>query len=193
MDQRIKKVLDFIEDNLDEQLDLASLSKIACMSDTHFHRIFKRETQRTPFKFIEEMRMNKAYQQITEQQVTVQQLSLHLGYKDYETFSRAYKKYFSLSPDDMKAIVTKLKKTSGSELVYVFSSENEDQQELVKMINKLIEEKKIPKDDLIDSKVFTVSEKDNSISMKNIIIKNKFNLKEDKKLWELLINQIKES
>ena len=193
MDQRIKKVLDFIEDNLGEQLDLASLSKIACMSDTHFHRIFKRETQRTPFKFIEEMRMNKAYQQITEQQVTVQQLSLHLGYKDYETFSRAYKKYFSLSPDDMKAIITKLKKTSDSELVYVFSSENEDQQELVKMINKLIEEKKIPKDDLIDSKVFTVSEKDNSISMKNIIVKNKFKLKEDKKLWELLINQIKES
>ena len=191
MDQRIKKVLNFIENNLSKQLDLAVLAKIACMSGSHFHRIFKKETQRTPFKFIEEMRMNNAYQQITENQVTVQQLSLNLGYKDYETFSRAFKKYFNLSPDDIKAIVSKLKKASGSEMVYVFSSKSESQQELIKMLNELIEKKEIPKDELIDSKVFTVSEKDNSISMKNIVVKNKFKLKEDKKLWEILINQKK--
>ncbi len=164
MDQRIKKALDFIEDNLAKQIDLAALSRIACMSVSHFHRSFKKETQRTPFKFIEEMRMNKAYQQITESQVTVQQLSQHLGYKDYETFSRVYKKYFSLSPDDMKAIVNKLKKTSGSELVYVFSSKNEKQDELIQMLNALIEKKNIPKDEIIDSKVFRVFKKDNSIS-----------------------------
>ena len=92
MEDRIKKVLDYIEENLGHSLELKDLAAVACLSPSQFHRQFKRQTGRTPFKFVEEMRMNKAYQLILEEGWMIHELSDQFGYKDYETFSRAFKK-----------------------------------------------------------------------------------------------------
>ena len=92
MDKRIKTVLDYIEDHLDRDLPLSKLSKIACLSPSQFHRIFKKATGSTPFQFIEKIKMDKAYRLITCGQATVYELTEQLNYNDYETFSRAFQK-----------------------------------------------------------------------------------------------------
>ena len=109
MEDRIKDVLNYIEENLGTSLKLNDLAAIACLSPSQFHRQFKRQTGRTPFKFVEELKMNKAYQMIIQGQWMVHELSDEFGYRDYETFSRAFKKYFHFSPDDLKAIVEGVK------------------------------------------------------------------------------------
>ena len=55
MDNRIKKVLNYIEDNLSLSADLSELAAIACLSPSQFHRVFKKETNYTPFQFIEKI------------------------------------------------------------------------------------------------------------------------------------------
>ena len=110
MDKRIENTLNYIEDNLSSALKLDELSKIACLSTSQFNRLFKQETQQTAFKFIEEMKMAKAYELIGEGQIMIHELALHLGYKDYETLTRAFKKYYFVSPDDLKSIINRVKK-----------------------------------------------------------------------------------
>ena len=114
MDHRIAKVLDFLEDHLSAKIRIDELADIACMSVSQFHRKFKDETGRTPFKFCEEHKISKAYQLILAENSTAHDLAFKLGYSDYETFSRAFKKYYFLAPDDLKSIALPNSNTIGA-------------------------------------------------------------------------------
>ena len=191
MDSRITKTLDYIEDNLHLQLALSDLAKVACMSQSQFHRTFKKETKRTPFIFIEEIKMAKAYELISEGKGMVHEMATHLGYKDYETFSRAFKKHFLLSPDDLKSIALRLKDEVGEDGKFLIATvEDEDEEAILKKINQVIEEHGISIDDLKDSKPFKVILKSDTAKQEQLI-KNKYELTFDGKLWESLIRNIK--
>ena len=88
MDDRISKVLDYIEGHLSLTLELKDLAKVACMSQGHFHQVFKKETGRTPFKFIEEIKMNKAHQMLISMALILAQLMSFLARQTVSTLYR---------------------------------------------------------------------------------------------------------
>ena len=135
MDNRIENTLNYIEDNLSSALKLDELSKVACLSISQFNRLFKQETQQTAFKFIEEMKMAKAYELIGEGQIMIHELALHLGYKDYETLTRAFKKYYFVSPDDLKSIINTVKKElNQNDEFLVVTVEKDDSEAIIKKL-----------------------------------------------------------
>ncbi len=111
MDARIEKVLNHIEGHLSDDLSLSTMAKMACMSESQFHRVFKTSTVFTPFKFIEKLRINFAYQKLIKAPQSIQLLSERCGYQDYETFSRTFKRFYSISPHDLAAITNQIKGT----------------------------------------------------------------------------------
>ncbi len=189
MDLRIAKTLDYIESNLHEPLTLENLAEIACLSPSQFHRIFKKETNQTPFIFIEEIKMAKAYELISEGKVMIHEMASLLGYKDYETFSRAFKKHFLLSPDDLKAISLKLKDEVGEDQEIILTvAESED--DALEQIEKILKERDLCIDKIQDSLKFLIREKTNESSSEKLI-KNKFELASGQKIWESLIHRNK--
>ena len=187
MDPRIAKTLDYIESNLNSPLALEELAEVACLSTSQFHRIFKRETDRTPFIFIEEMKMAKAYELMSEGKVMIHEMANLLGYKDYETFSRAFKKHFLLSPDDLKAISLKLKDEVGEDQEIILTVA-ESEEEALEQVEKIIEEKGLCIDKIEDSLKFFVREKTSESSPEKLI-KNKYELASGQKIWESLLNR----
>ncbi|MEM9545029.1 MAG: AraC family transcriptional regulator [Bacteroidota bacterium] len=192
MEERIKKVLDHIEEHLHVKQELKDLAGIACLSPSQFHRQFKRQTGRTPFKFVEEMKMNQAYRVIMEEDWMIQELSDRFGYKDYETFTRAFKKYFQLSPDDLKSIVAGVKKQTsfqeGQELMIMVLDSPDDNMLLADEIKGRLKKLQIDKN-LNDSQLFKIAPKDLQDDKKASLIKNKFALTKDDKLWKLILNK----
>ena len=57
---RINRVIDYIEANLEDELSLRSLAKVANFSAYHFHRIFKGIVGETLNQFIQRRRIEKA-------------------------------------------------------------------------------------------------------------------------------------
>lgn len=112
MDNRIHNVINHIEENLDKAHTLHNLSKFAFLSPYQFHRTFKKATGYTPQKFIEKTKMAKAHELLTKSDISIQELAFQFGYKDYETFSRAFKRYYTFSPGDLKAITQKIMEQS---------------------------------------------------------------------------------
>jgi AraC-like DNA-binding protein len=55
--RRILKVLIYIEENIDEDLTLGRLAKVACYSPFHFHRIFQTIVVETVFVYVKRLRM----------------------------------------------------------------------------------------------------------------------------------------
>ncbi len=177
---------------------LNELASVGCMSPSYFHRVFKKETGRTPFEFIEEMKMNKAYALIISDTQRVSELTEMFGYSDYETFTRAFKKHFILAPDDIRAIVLKIKNDMnvGSEgiLIKVFEVDNISQIQnkldaIYVDLKRFFIQKGYTEADIDKGRVLSIIPKLDQIQNGADVIKNKFVIKEDQKIWESILNQ----
>ncbi len=111
---RILEVVRYIEQNLDKNLTLEMLAEIACFSPFHFQRIFKSIVGESPKQLIKRLRLEAAAHIITlSPQKSIFEVALSVGFSSLEAFSRAFKDYYSMSPDTFKGVdeVEKLKIT----------------------------------------------------------------------------------
>ena len=174
-------------------MSLSELAAMACLSPSQFHRIFKNETRRTPFKFIEEIRMQRAYDSLIHENRSVYELAEGLGYNDYETFSRAFKKHFLLSPDDLKSIANNIKDSlsagqQGEFYITAFKGGGSDE-EIALQLRQTMQMHNISTEDLKQAHFFKIAPKDHSGLSALQLVKNKFEITSGKKIWELLLNK----
>src|ERR1700721_2881570 len=57
---RINRVIDYLRANLDRQVKLKELARVACLSEFHFHRIFGAVSGETLNNFTNRLRLEKA-------------------------------------------------------------------------------------------------------------------------------------
>lgn len=99
---RINRVFEFIDKNLESDLSLHKVAEIAFFSPYHFHRIFKFITGETLNKYVTRQRLEKSALDLLHQNVTATELAHKYGFSDNTSYSRAFKKYFKLSPTEFK-------------------------------------------------------------------------------------------
>jgi len=102
--KRINFVLDFIEKNLDADLSLEYLSKKAHYSPYHFHRVFLTVVGEKLDEFINRKRIERiASILLVEPNVILKDLAFRYGFNSDNSFSRAFKKYYGISPTKFKS------------------------------------------------------------------------------------------
>lgn len=107
--KRVNTVIDFIDANLDEELSLDFLSKYASFSPFHFHRIFISITGETPNTFIFRKRVEKIASIIlVGTNASINDLALKYGFCSGNSFSRAFKKYYGVTPSEYKSNFSKI-------------------------------------------------------------------------------------
>ena len=100
---RINKALQFIDENIDGDLSLDTVSKVACYSPFHFHRLFKAITNETLNAFIIRRRIEKSASVLMHlPEVTVAELSLQYGFTGNSSFTRAFKNFYGISPTEFR-------------------------------------------------------------------------------------------
>lgn len=101
--KRIRKVLNFIDQNLGNELSLDNLAEIGSYSPFHFHRIFRSIIGETLQEYITRKRMEKAAMMLTkEKELSLEQVFLEVGFSSNSTFTKNFKKYFGISPTTFK-------------------------------------------------------------------------------------------
>ena len=97
--KRINKVLTFIDENLDTELSLHSISNVASYSPFHLHRLFKAITNETLNSFIIRKRIERAASMlIHNQEYSIAEISDKYGFNSDSSFSRTFKKMYGQSP-----------------------------------------------------------------------------------------------
>lgn len=97
--QRFRKVLDYIDAHLDEDLTLEHLSRVAAFSKYHFHRQFAALMGMGVHEYVRSLRMKRAAYRLAfrgEQRIT--DIALASGYDAPDAFSRAFKRSVGQSP-----------------------------------------------------------------------------------------------
>ena len=102
-EQSIQRVCNYIYEHLDETLTVEQLSDVAHFSKYHFHRQFSNSVGVNVFKFIQLLRLKRAsYQLVFHQDTRITDIALSAGYDSHESFSRAFKRSFGLSPTEFR-------------------------------------------------------------------------------------------
>ncbi|MFS4454742.1 AraC family transcriptional regulator [Maribacter sp. 2304DJ31-5] len=99
---RINRVFEFIDQNLDSDLSLNTISEIAFFSPFHFHRVFKFVTDETLNQYVTRQRVEKSALDLLHKNITTTEIAHKYGFADNSSFSRTFKKYFEISPTEFK-------------------------------------------------------------------------------------------
>ena len=99
---RINRFFEFIDENLESDLSLKTVSEIAFFSPFHFHRVFKFVTGETLNEFVTKRRIEKSALNLLHKKNTATEIAHKYGFSDNSSFSRAFKKYFGISPTEFK-------------------------------------------------------------------------------------------
>lgn len=98
-DKKIVEMIHYINDNLPRDLSIENLSAIFYLSKYHMMRKFKEETGYSMHQYILEKRILSARNLLLEG-MPATAVCMECGFKDYSTFSRAYKKLLNRLPSD---------------------------------------------------------------------------------------------
>ncbi|MCB9094704.1 MAG: AraC family transcriptional regulator [Halobacteriovoraceae bacterium] len=102
-EKNISKVCDYIIANIDCDLNSGQISKIAGISQYHFHRIFLAGTGVSVFNYIKMIRLKRAsYQLVFNKELKIIDIALNVKYESAEAFSRAFKKVFNVTPSEFR-------------------------------------------------------------------------------------------
>ena len=105
MDERLNQALLFIHRKLTDKITVGELAREACTSYRNLLRLFKKYLNVTPFRYIEQLKIQKSLEYIMVDNNDIQDISTELGYKNYETFSKAFFKQYHISPGDLKEVL----------------------------------------------------------------------------------------
>ena len=95
-------VINYINAHLTEEISLASISEEFFISQNHLNRLFKESTGTTLWDYVTLKRLVLAKEKLALGEKPTQ-IYRDLGFNDYATFFRAYRKHFGDSPKSAKA------------------------------------------------------------------------------------------
>ncbi|SHN51929.1 helix-turn-helix transcriptional regulator [Desulfitobacterium chlororespirans] len=100
MDYRSKVYdsLDYIEENLDDRIDLEDLARKAYLSKYYYHRLFHKVTGESVTRYITRRRMEKAAEELVGTEQPIIDIALKYQYASQESFTRAFMRIYGLAP-----------------------------------------------------------------------------------------------
>jgi AraC family transcriptional regulator len=95
---RLRRVLDYIGDNLSDDLSLSELASVAGMSAHYFAELFRESTGHSPHRYVLLQRIEHAKQSLCERENSVIEAALAAGFENPSHFARVFRKYVGTSP-----------------------------------------------------------------------------------------------
>lgn len=101
---KIQAGVNFIEANLDVDIPLAKIAREVGLSQWHFQRIFKALTNETLKTYIRSRRLANSLNLLLTTNFKVLDIALCAGYESQESFTRAFKVTFGLTPNSYRKL-----------------------------------------------------------------------------------------
>jgi AraC family transcriptional regulator len=100
----------FIEEHLEEYMELEDLAARAGFSPFHFHRVFSEVIGESPMAFIRRLRLERAVYRMKVSPDNVLQIGLEAGFQSAESFTRAFVRHFKIRPSEFRAMLAEFRR-----------------------------------------------------------------------------------
>ena len=105
----IQKAIDYIEENLTEELDYGEIAKRSFSSEFHFQRVFSLLSGYTLGEYIRNRRLTLAGADLSKGELKVIDVALKYGYENPDSFARAFLKFHGILPSAAREPGAKLR------------------------------------------------------------------------------------
>lgn len=99
-DDRISKVLGYINENLTNHIYVEDLASFCNLNKDYFVRLFKKEMKITPMQYVIKKKIEKAQLLLLQDSVQVKDVAFQLSFDSLSHFCTCFKKNVGLSPGD---------------------------------------------------------------------------------------------
>jgi AraC family transcriptional regulator len=100
--EKIQNSIEYIEKNLNEKILLENLAKQSFLSKYYYHRVFHELVGETVMAYIRKRRLTEAAKELMESNAKLVDVALKYQFGSQETFSRAFKRMFKVSPGEFR-------------------------------------------------------------------------------------------
>jgi len=100
--ESVQKTLDYIEDNISDEIYIEELADIAALSIFYYQRLFTRLVKRPVREYIKLRRLARSCTSLTTKINGIIDIATEYGFGSRETFSRAFKETYGLSPSEYR-------------------------------------------------------------------------------------------
>jgi AraC family transcriptional regulator len=96
--EQLMRAVDYIEDQLHEDLTVAGIARAVHMSPFHFTRLFKRATGQSPYHYVIEARAKRAKALLTSRKFSISEVAHPTGFADQSHLTHHVKKFYGVTP-----------------------------------------------------------------------------------------------
>ena len=97
-----KKVADYIEEHLAEDISLSALARVVQLSPFHFARAFKQSFGMPPHRYHTSRRIERAKTLLGKAELSVTEIGLNLGFSETSSFTAAFRRFTGQTPTDYR-------------------------------------------------------------------------------------------
>lgn len=101
-DVRLRRVLDYIDANLQRDLSLTDLAQIACISVYHFSRMFRAAVGMSPQLYLRTLYLKRAKEMLAGQHLSLADIALATHFSSQSSFTRAFTRETGMSPGEFR-------------------------------------------------------------------------------------------
>lgn len=106
---RINMVFNYVKDNFREPIELGDMANMASMTVPSFCRYFKKVTNKTFTKFVNEYRIVHACKLLAEKQISIADVSYESGFNNFSHFNKSFREFTGKSAsayrNELRAVV----------------------------------------------------------------------------------------
>lgn len=101
---QIDYAIDIIRQEYGKKLTISALAQRVGMNECYLKQQFKQHTGKTVASFIRELRMQEAMRLLLDEHKSVQETAWYVGYRDPSNFSKAFAKFYGMTPSQLNLI-----------------------------------------------------------------------------------------
>ena len=87
---RVRRVLDFVDANLERPISIRDMASVACLSPFHFARAFRVTTGKPPHRYLAEQRLRMARRLLLHSDESLVSIAVSCGFAGQSSFTRAF-------------------------------------------------------------------------------------------------------
>jgi len=97
-ERRLRRVLDYMHGNLETQIGLDDLARVAHLSPFHFHRMFRGRLGMPPHRYLSTLRLERAKALLALGRQPIAEVSLACCFSSQSNFTRAFHRATGATP-----------------------------------------------------------------------------------------------
>ena len=97
-EQRVKKILEYIEEHYGEYITIEDMARQANVSRTECFRCFQRITGQTPLEYLTFYRLGQAAYKLRNTDSSITEICISSGFSQPSYFGKKFRQYYGLSP-----------------------------------------------------------------------------------------------